>query len=48
VEWPHADVQCDGLVTVLGSTPWLVVQLLILLGALVVAGIALVRAVRRR
>ncbi len=32
----------------MGGTPWLVVQLLILLGALVVVVVALVRAFRRR
>jgi hypothetical protein len=35
-------------VTAIGGTPWLIVQVLILLGALVVAVIALVRAFRRR
>lgn len=34
--------------TALGGTPWLVVQLLILLGALVVVVVALVRVFRRR
>jgi hypothetical protein len=34
--------------TLMGGTPWLVVQVLILLGALVVAVVALVRAFRRR
>ena len=38
----------DERATVMGGTPWLLVQLLILLGALAVAVIALVRAFRRR
>ncbi|MCU1472981.1 MAG: hypothetical protein JWQ92_1049 [Amnibacterium sp.] len=32
----------------IGGTPWLIVQVLILLGALVVTVLALVRAFRRR
>jgi hypothetical protein len=35
-------------VTAIGGTPWLIVQVLILLGALVVTVLALVRAFRRR
>ena len=34
--------------TAIGGTPWLIVQVLILLGALVVTVLALVRAFRRR
>jgi hypothetical protein len=44
VEWRRAG---DERMTMLGGTPWLAVQLLILLGALVVAVIALVRTFRR-
>jgi hypothetical protein len=46
LEW--SDARSGRAVTTAGGTAWILVQLLILLGALVVVVIALVRAFRRR
>jgi hypothetical protein len=48
MEWVHAKARAHRDRPMIGGTAWIAVQLLILVGALVVAVIALIRAFHRR